>query len=125
MRIAKRIDRRTKKTVQSCLFLGLCILEISFASASANQSILFPTRFELQAKQEAPVQSQPTDSKEKMTFQLSLISDGYPCPIYDLKCADSDIWWKDFALLASDGHALHLTSIPFPDVERSKKHFQS
>src|SRR4029077_11826109 len=35
------------------------------------------------------------------------------------------IWWKDFALTASDGHTLHLVSIPFPNVERSKKHFQA
>jgi hypothetical protein len=108
--------------VQSCLLFSLFILETSLPSAAADH---FPTRFELQSKQEAPVPPQPTDSKERATFQLSLISDGMLCPIGDLNCTDRDIWWKDFALLASDGHPLHLTSIPFPNFERSTKHFQA
>lgn len=57
---AKKTGRRSKKTVQSCLLGSLCIIEISSALASANQSILFPTRFELQSKQEPPISSQPT-----------------------------------------------------------------
>jgi hypothetical protein len=105
--------------------LSLFILDIFSSSSTANQSLLSASRFELQSKQEAPAPPQPTDSKGKATFQLSLISDGTLCPIDDLHCTDRDIWWKDFALLASDGHTLHLTSIPFPDVERSKKHLQA
>jgi hypothetical protein len=123
--MAKKPGRSSGKTVQSCLLLSLLILEISSPSATANQSNLFRTGFELQSKKEELVPSQPTDSKEKVTFQLSLISDGILCPIDDLKCADRDIWWKDFALTAADGHTLHLISIPFPNVERSKKHFQA
>jgi hypothetical protein len=42
----------------------------------------------------------------------------------DMNCSDKDIWWKNFILLASDGHTLYLTSIPFPSVEQSKKHFE-
>ena len=55
---------------------------------------------------------------------MRLISDGILCPMKDLNCSDKDIWWKNFILLASDGHTLYLTSIPFPSVEQSKKHFE-
>lgn len=54
---------------------------------------------------------------------LKVISDGNLCPVDNLDCDDKDILWKNFNLLASDGHALDLTSIPFPSVERSKKQF--
>src|SRR6266849_2323156 len=125
MRITNKTSRRTRKTVRSCLFLSLSILEISSPSATANQSILFPARFELQSKQDAPISLQQTDSKEKVTFQLRRISDGILCPIDDRNCPNRDAWWKDFELLASDGHTLHLTSIPFPNVKRSKNHFRT
>ena len=55
---------------------------------------------------------------------MRLISDGILCPMKDLNCSDKDIWWKNFILLASDGHTLYLTIIPFPSVEQSKKHFE-
>jgi hypothetical protein len=60
---------------------------------------------------------------EHTMFVLRRISDGTLCPISNLNCEEQDIWWKSFTLLASDGHTLYLTSIPFPTVERSKKQF--
>ena len=125
MRVTKKSGRSITKRVHSCLFLSLFILEIFSSSATANQSILVPAEFEIQADQKAPAPSQPTVSQEKPTFQLTIISDGTLCPIEDQNCADRNIWWKNFALLASDGHTLYLTSIPFTNVERSKKHFQA
>jgi hypothetical protein len=65
------------------------------------------------------------DSKVQMTFALKLISDGFLCPRENLNCADHNIWWKSFTLLASDGHTLYLTSIPFPSGERSRDQFES
>lgn len=62
-------------------------------------------------------------STERTTFTLKLISDGILCPMNNLSCEEKDIRWKNFTLLASDGHTLHLTSIPFPSVDRSKKRF--
>ena len=56
-------------------------------------------------------------------FVLRRISDGTLCLISNLNCKEKDIWLKSFTLLASDGHTLYLTSIPFPSVERSKKQF--
>jgi hypothetical protein len=65
------------------------------------------------------------DSRVQMTFALKRVSDGFLCPRDNLNCADQNIWWKDFTLLASNGRTLHLTSIPFPNVERAEKHFQA
>jgi hypothetical protein len=42
-----------------------------------------------------------------------------------LKCADRDIYFKRFSLETADGHKLGVQSIPFPTVERAKKHFES
>jgi len=56
---------------------------------------------------------------------LQLISDGVLCPKEDPNCSDKDIWWKNFTLLASDGHTLYLKSIPFPSTEQSRKQFES
>jgi hypothetical protein len=109
MRTARGSRPRTR-TVQSRFFLGLFMVGLSWPSTTALSS--------------SKPQSLP-DPKEKPTFQLKLISDGILCPIDDRDCEDRDIKWKDFALSASDGHMLHLTSIPFPSVERSKKHFRT
>ena len=43
----------------------------------------------------------------------------------DLNCEEKNIWWKNFILEVSDGHTLHLTSIPFQSAERSRKQLDS
>jgi hypothetical protein len=101
-----------------CLLLAFCGLKLFLLSAKANDS----GRGAL-SKQDASLSS-PPNSKEKRAFRLSLVSDGTLCPITNQKCADRGIWWKMFTLLASDGHTLYLTSIPFPSEERSNKRFQ-
>jgi hypothetical protein len=76
----------------------------------------------------APVSSHPQStprSKEKARFRLQIISDGILCPIKNRNCANRDIKYKDFSLLATDRHTLHVTSIPFPTVERSREYFQA
>ena len=117
-----------QKRTPTRLILGLSVLGVVCSSAATKQQILTPINSERQAKQEAPVpvRSKTTpNAKEGTTFQLRLISDGILCPGNDLNCSDKDIWWKNFDLLASDGHTLYLTSIPFPSVERSKRQFES
>jgi hypothetical protein len=125
MKIANQLWGLSRKVLRVYLILGLSVLGVNSSSATTKQTIATSNRPERQCKQEVPVPSQPSDSKGKVTFQLRLISDGILCPIEDQKCAGQEIWWKDFALLASDGHTLHLVSIPFPNAERSKKHFEA
>jgi hypothetical protein len=97
----------------------LALVAISSAATTAQQT---PASRETTAP---PGPQAIPDSKVQMTFALKRVSDGFLCPRESLKCADQDIWWKDFTLLASNGHTLHLTSIPFPNVERAGKHFQA
>jgi hypothetical protein len=126
MNMVEQSHRRTREVVQLCLFLGVFVLEVS--SSWAKRPILFGAGIEPQSKQESTGSSKPQarpESKENGRFQLRLVSDGILCPIDDLDCEGRDIRWKNFVLLASDGHTLNVTSIPFPTVERSKKHFEA
>ena len=72
--------------------------------------------------QQTPAEQETTTPT---TFVLKIISDGNLCPRNNLNCEEKEIWWKNFALLASDGHTLNLMSIPFPSAARSKKEFDS
>jgi hypothetical protein len=126
MKIANQTRRPPRKATPVFLILGLSVLGVASSSGTIKPPIFAFVRPELQPKQEVPAPSaQATPStKENTTFQLQRISDGTLCPIKDLDCIDKDIWWKSFTLLASDGHTLYLTSIPFPSVERSRKQFE-
>jgi len=102
--------------------IGLFVLVTYCSLPSAHHAQQNPT------KQEKSSPSEPEKAQEstpRTTFALKLVSDGTLCPLSNLNCADKNIWWKDFALLTSSGHTLHLTSIPFPSVERAEKHFQA
>jgi hypothetical protein len=119
---------RQGKTLRARFLLGLSVFGVSSSSVTTKQQIFALVGSAPQAKQEAtvPARAQATaGTKENTTFQLRLISDGTLCPIKDLNCSDKDIWWKGFTLLASNGHTLYLTSIPFPSVERSRMKFES
>jgi hypothetical protein len=126
MEIANQNRRSPRKATTVFLILGLSVLGVASSSGTIKPPIFAFVRPELQPKHEVPVPSaQATPStKENTRFQLQRISDGTLCPIKDLDCIDKDIWWKSFTLLASDGHTLYLTSIPFPSVERSRKQFE-
>jgi hypothetical protein len=128
MKLANQARRFPRKALGVYLTLGLSILGAAASSASIKQPIFTSIGPGLQSNQETPVPSgsQATPSTtENTTFQLRLISDGILlCPKKDLNCRDKDIWWKSFTLFASDGYTLYLTSIPFPSVEQSKKHFE-
>lgn len=118
----------TKRVNRWYLLPGLFALAAVSVSAVAIQTVLFATGFQRQSTEEAasPQQSQSKpDTKEGIGFKLRLISDGLLCPLNNLECEDQDIRWKNFALQASDGHTLHVLSIPFPTAERSKKHFRA
>lgn len=98
-------------------FFIFALLAVSSAATIGQQT---------PAKQETTIQLGPQarpDSKLRTTFVLRRISDGILCPKNNLNCEEKDIWWKNFTLLAPDGHTLDLTSIPFLSVERSKKQF--
>jgi len=114
---AKRETHR-RKALGTRFLIGLfALLVVSSAATTAQQT---------PAKQETTTPSGPraiADSKARTTFELRIISDGNLCPGNNLNCEEKDIWWKNFILLASDGHTLYLTRIPFPSVERSKKQF--
>ena len=112
----RQTHRRIKLRLRVVL-APFALLAVSSASTTAQQA---------PAKQEASAPPGPKAipaSKAPTTFVLKLISDGFLCPVNNLDREDGDIRWKDFALLAADGNTLHLTSIPFPSVERSKKQF--
>jgi hypothetical protein len=70
-----------------------------------------------------PEHIEPRDTEIRERFQLQTISDGMLCTPQHLNCRDRDIWWKNFRLLASDGHRLDLVSIPFPTAKRARKEF--
>ena len=97
----------------------LALVAITPAATTAQQT---PANAETTAP---PGPQAIPDSRVQMTFALKRVSDGFLCPRDNLNCADQNIWWKDFTLLASNGRTLHLTSIPFPNVERAEKHFQA
>jgi hypothetical protein len=100
------------------IVVGLFALLTFFAAAtSAKQG---PAK---QERTSSPEAQTVQESTAHTTFVLQLISDGILCPMDDRGCEDKDIMWKNFNLLASDGHTLDLASIPFPSVGRSKKHF--
>jgi hypothetical protein len=126
MNIAREIRQRKARPAR--FLIGLFILGVASPSVIGKQQIFAFMGAEPQAKQEAPAPapSQTTPStKENITFKLRGIGDGNLCPITDLDCSDSDIWFKRFTILASDGNTLYLTSIPFPSIERSKEKFES
>jgi hypothetical protein len=126
MKVAREIRRRKARPAR--FLIGLFVLGVASSSAIGKQQIFAFIGAKPQAKQEAPAPalSQTTPStKENITFKLRGIGDGNLCPITDLDCSDRDIWFKRFTLLASDGNTLHLTSIPFPSIERSKEKFES
>ena len=104
-------------TLRTGIVTGLFYL-LTFTSAAANVQ-------QNPAKQKRSSSSEPQTQEPtaRTTFVLKAISDGMMCPMDKLDCEDKDIFWKNFNLLASDGHSLDLTSIPFPSVERSKKAF--
>jgi len=95
------------------------LVAVCAAATAAQQS---PTK---EASSTPPGPQASSDSRVRVTFVLKTISDGTLCPIGNLNCENSDIWWKNFTLLASNGHALDLMSIPYPSVARSKKAFDS
>jgi len=107
-------------TKKNTLWL-ICLSIPGFAVGAAANQIL-PT-FGVELGQ-VPPQSAPA-APDKVTFTLTLISDGILCPLSNLKCADRDIYFKRFSLETADGHKLGVQSIPFPTVERAKKHFES
>jgi len=126
MNVAREICHR--KTRRARFLIGLSILGVPSSSAIAKHQILAFVGATLQAKQEASAAARSqtaASTRENLTFKLRLISDGILCPFKDLDCSDRDIWFKKFTLLASDGKTLHLTSIPFPSIERSKEKFES
>ena len=92
-------------------------LAFTSAPAKVQQN---PAKQERSSSSERKTRQEPT---ARTTFVLKVISDGMLCPMDNLNCEDKDIFWKNFNLLASDGHSLDLTSIPFPSVERCKKQF--
>jgi hypothetical protein len=97
----------------------LALVAITSAATTAQQT---PAKRETTAP---PGPQAIPDSKVQITFALKRVSDGFLCPRENLNCTDQDIWWKSFSLLASDGHMLFLTSIPFPSGERSREQFES
>jgi len=132
------IPGRSRRLGVNCLIAGECNVETHwrtklkahFIIALLGLAAISPAATSAQqspANREATAPPRPQaipDSKVQMTFALERVSDGILCPKDDLNCADQNIWWKDFTLLASNGHTLHLTSIPFPNIERAEKHFQ-
>src|SRR6267142_6705044 len=116
MNVARETQRRI--TPEACFLISLfALLAVSPCPMTAQQT---PAKVESNAA--AGPQIIP-DSKVHTMFVLRRIGDGTLCPISNLNCEEKDIWWKSFTLLASDGHALYLTSIPFPSVGRTKKQF--
>jgi hypothetical protein len=94
------------------------VLEVSSTATTAQQPLAQETT--------TPSAARPiSDSKVRTNFALKRISDGTLCPLSNLNCEDSNIWWENFTLLASNGHTLNLMSIPFPSIARSKKEFES
>ena len=118
MNVARETQRRITPEARFLLSL-FALLAVSPCPTTAQQT---PAKVESNAP--SGPQTIP-DSKVHTTFVLRRISDGTLCPISNLNCEEKDIWWKSFTLLASDGHTLYLTSIPFPSVGRSKKEFSS
>jgi hypothetical protein len=126
MNVAREIRQRKARPAR--FLIGLFVLGVASSSVIGKQQIFAFMEAKPQVKQEAPApalsQTAPS-TKENVTFKLRGIGDGKLCPITDLDCSDSDIWFKRFTLLASDGNKLYLTSIPFPSIERSKEKFES
>jgi hypothetical protein len=104
--VAQETHRRTPPEARFLIGL-VAVLAISFAATTAQQT---------------PAKQETTTST---TFVLRIISDGNLCPSNNLNCEEKNIWWGNFALLASDGHTVNLMSIPFPSVARSKREFDS
>jgi len=112
-------ETRRRKTLGRFLIGLFALLGVSSTATTAQQAL---------ARQErtTPSATPPiSDSTVSMNFALTRISDGTLCPLDNLNCEDQNIWWKNFTLLASNGHTLNLRSIPFPSVARSKNEFDS
>jgi hypothetical protein len=73
--------------------------------------------FPQQSDPTTPQAAQPSpDNKEVGSFTLVRISDG--------TLSDNRTWWKTFSLLASNGHHIFLTSIPFTSAKLSTEHLR-
>lgn len=114
------VVQETRPRIAQRAHFMISLLVLAAFSSAATYAQETPTKQATSSTSEPQTGQKPT---ERTTFTLKLISDGILCPMNNLSCEEKDIRWKNFTLLASDGHTLHLTSIPFPSVERSKKRF--
>jgi hypothetical protein len=96
--------------------ISIIRLAMGVSALCCWDSTLFPS-MSLQSPGAAPPSQQSSSNPtERIKFTLERISDGL--------VEDKKTWWKTFTLIASNGHRLDLTSIPFSTVKDSDKYLQ-